>query len=622
MTRLQIGVLVVGLASAALLARPSPRPGDEQPRAPRPTSEIDRSETGPLVPAPGRTTWAPGVIDGIPVRTKTCASIEAAAFGDGTVEASAAIQRAIDRCPDGQVVSLSAGTFLMNHHVLIAKGITLRGAGRLETRLVKTNGAVARSYIVEDASPLVIVGPNRWPKADSGTSVDLTTDAEQGTRSIAVKSAKGFSRGQVVLLDQDDFSAAAWLPLPTRLASSQPASIWASDLVAFNRHDPPESTDGAFPESLTWFSRSSRPVSEVKEIDRVTGTTITFTTPVHATYTAAKRAQLTRYAEDSPHVRDAGIEDLSVSGGGDGNIHFEAAAYSWLRNVDDSFWLGDGVSINHSFRVEVRDSAIHHAAYSEPGGGGYAVSLALGSSEILIENNALHDANKVMVVRSSGAGSVVGYNYLDNGLIASIPEWIETGLNGSHMVGSHHVLFEGNQAFNYDSDNTHGSAFAMTVFRNHLVGRRSDYGGAGNQRAAGLMFGSWWHTFIGNVLGDQGHVDDWRYEDAGDASSGSRTNAWRDGGAIWRLGYDPVHWDQLADPRVGATLLRDGNFDFVTGEVRWDRAPRPLPASLYLTAKPAFFGDEPWPWVDATGTRKLGTLPARRLRGARPAALR
>ena len=96
------------------------------------------------------------------------------------------------------------------------------------------------------------------------------------------------------------------------------------------------------------------------------------------------------------------------------------------------------------------------------------------SSEVLIENNIVSTMNKVMVVKSSGAGSVVGYNYMDNVFIGNQPEWVEVGINGSHMVGGHHVLFEGNQSNNYDSDDTHGNAFAMTIFRNHLVGRAAE----------------------------------------------------------------------------------------------------------------------------------------------------
>src|SRR4051794_40514362 len=47
-----------------------------------------------------------------------------------------------------------------------------------------------------------------------------------------------------------------------------------------------------------------------------------------------------------------------------------------------------------------------------------------------------------MVVRSSGAGSVVAHNYMDDGFISWQENWQEIGLNGSHMVGSHHMLFE------------------------------------------------------------------------------------------------------------------------------------------------------------------------------------
>jgi hypothetical protein len=80
---------------------------------------------------------------------------------------------------------------------------------------------------------------------------------------------------------------------------------------------------------------------------------------------------------------------------------------------------------------------------------------------------------------------------------------------------------------------------------------------------------------------------------------------------MWRLGYDSSDWEAPPDAKVLSTVIRDGNFDYVTNEVRWDRSPQPIPDSLYLTAKPAFFGENRWPWVDATGAVKLYTLPAR-----------
>ena len=116
-------------------------------------------------------------------------------------------------------------------------------------------------------------------------------------------------------------------------------------------------------------------------------------------------------------VTNAGVESLTATGYSDGCIRFETAAYSWAKNVEVTTWTGEGVAINDSFRIELRDSYIHDAAWPEPGGAGYAISLANGSSEVLIENNISMMANKVMVARCAGAGSVVGYNYVDDGLI-------------------------------------------------------------------------------------------------------------------------------------------------------------------------------------------------------------
>jgi hypothetical protein len=64
---------------------------------------------------------------------------------------------------------------------------------------------------------------------------------------------------------------------------------------------------------------------------------------------------------------------------------------------------------------------------------------------------------------------------------------------------------------------------------------------------------------------------------------------------------------------VLSTVIRGGNFDYLTNKAMWTQElpEQPLPASLYLRAKPAFFGDYQWPWVDPTGSSKLHTLPAK-----------
>jgi hypothetical protein len=185
-------------------------------------------------------------------------------------------------------------------------------------------------------------------------------------------------------------------------------------------------------------------------------------------------------------------------------------------------------------------------------------------------------------------------------------------------------LFEGNQSFNFDSDSVWGNSIYVTVFRNHLTGRRQSWGGLGladlgNRRAIGLTRHHWWYSFVGNVLGtpDQAPLP-------GQSGFVYETSDF-DGDSVpmWKIGYDGENGSAPPDATVVARTLRHGNFDYVTHTVVWDAANprRDLPPSLYLTAKPAFFGRLPWPWVDPLGPTRVATLPARaRFAAGRPFA--
>jgi hypothetical protein len=582
-----------------------------------------------VIPAERSFAWKPGMTSrgGIPNRTEVCA----------TLSPGANIQAALDRCPTGRVVKLEAGTFIVDHYLLLHRGITMRGAGAGQTILVKINGARPRSssvvagtegilapaadaYRVDDAQPIIIVGPSRWPGPDYSTSQNLTSDGTAGATSVHVANSRGFVRGQFVLLDE--LSGATWQPVLPGFGCSG-CTVQQGDRVAWNIHNPAQNGDDG-QDAKGWFSRADRPTNEIKEVASVSGNTITFTSPLSIDYRVNHGAQLTRYTvrgspstANSIHVVNAGVEDLSLKGGSDGELRFENAAYSWAKNVEVSQWLGEGVAINNSFRIELRDSYIHQGSWPEPGGGGYALSLSNGSSEALIENNIMIDVNKVMVFRSSGTGSVVGYNYADDGWIYGTEGWVENGLNGSHMAGPHHVLFEGNYSFNADSDYTHGNSIYLTFFRNWLVGQRHSFRDTGNVRAVGLAYGSWWDSFVGNVLGRKGQMTGWHYTDAamscdknGNNCTGNNSG-WSDP-SIWKLGYDPIRWGMRPDPRTLSTVIRDGNYDFLTNSQHWHNTTIgfAMPDSLYLEEKPSFFGSKPWPWVNPTNG-STAVLPAK-----------
>lgn len=584
------------------------------------------SDARGFLPADRSTTWNPGMmgVGGIPTRSTICATVNP---GGGTSDDTIRIQAAINVCPIGQVVQLAAGTFLINggNYLVINKGITLRGAGPGRTTLAKTDGAKPfQSEVGAKPSPLILVGPSMFSSTDNVTDVhgsaNLTADAVKGTYAVKVNDIAGFRPGQIVLLDEA--SGAEWQTDPQGRGQVWAAPDWR---VVWQKHKPSvQFVDDFAPEALpmtpqsagSWFSRPDRPTAEIKQIASITGTTITFTTPIHISYRASHAAQLSMYSR--PHVMNAGVEDMKLTGGDAGNLRFNWAAQSWAKNIDNTVWHDEGFAIHSSFRIELREFYVHDAAWAQPGGGGYAISLSAGSSEVLIENGIAVRANKVIAARSAGAGTVVAYNYMDMSYINTQSSWIESGLNASHMVGPHHVLFEGNYGHNADSDNTHGNSVYLTFFRNHLRGIRAPFdnqaGGRiddaaqsrnGPQRAAGLMAFSYWMTFAGNVLGAPGKMDGWVYETS---FTGGKPG-------IWMLGWDAVS-PYPTDAKVPATAIRHGNFDYLTNSVKWDPAiaDHALPDSLYLSGKPAFFNagrGYTWPWVDAAGPTKLHALPAK-----------
>ncbi|CAL78542.1 hypothetical protein; Pectin lyase-like (virulence factor-like) [Bradyrhizobium sp. ORS 278] len=602
-----------------------------------------------LLPADRMVAWTPGLMaaGGIPNRTTIYRTLSPSGRDD-----TAPIQAALQAAPAGQVVLLGPGTFILSEPLLINRPVTLRGSGANTTRLVKPNGARARTPTVipgtrgiltpvdpasysYDPKPVVIVGPSRWNNGpDSAASHPLLADGARGATTVTLASTASFKAGDIVLLDEA--SGASWQATPAGFPEA--AKVWQGDRVAWNMHHPVQGGDdnaradaggpydqtpGELPKSMSWFARTDRATNEIKEIAEVSPTTITFTSPLTISYRVSHQAQLTPYSTDQNsgghaannrdiHVAKVGVENLSIVGGADGALRFEAAAYSWARSIEVTQWLGEGVAIDNSFRVELRDSFIHAGSWPQPGGAGYAISLASGSSEVLIENNILVDVCKNMVFRSAGAGTVVGYNYADDSFDFDNPGWVEVGINASHMAGSHHVLFEGNLSHNADSDYTHGNAIYLTFFRNHLTGQRQRFVDRSGIRAVGLAYGSWWDSFVGNVLGRPGRMNGWTYDDP---SMRSGTARWGQGGVgnVWMLGYDPERWTMAADPKTLVTVIRGGNFDYLTNQVVWTDglAEQALPASLYLSSKPGFFGARPWPWVDPAAETKLHVLPAK-----------
>jgi hypothetical protein len=518
------------------------------------TQAVDLS----LLPAERRTVWNPGLnsVGGIPSRTTVCATINASTYGNGSQDATGGIQNAINACPVGQVVQLSAGTFSIRGQGLsISKAIVLRGAGLGATHLVKPSGT---SY------PVVLLGI-RW--VGQGSSRNLTSNAVKGATSVSVASTTGLAAGQIVLIDK---------------TTDDSVTKWSNDCT------------GA---CQSWFSRQGRSLTEIKEIASISGNTVTFTTPFHINYETSFAAQLTPYA--SARVDNVGLEDLSVYGGeggdGGGNIRMEYCAYCWIRNVESQWSIGGSMAIWSSFRSVVRDSFLHETPDPNPGGAGYGLSINGGTADCLFENNAIWNFNKVIVMRAAGGGNVVAYNYMEDGYGAGYKSYPETGLNATHMTTTHDVLFEGNEAWQIGADGRWGNSVYITFLRNHVTTQRRSLNNLGLTGRSNVEINCWhwWYAFIGNVIGSPGQ----------NIPSGYQP---------WTFGSGDPTFCVANDPLVAQRMFRVGNWDLATNTVGWIDAPtQTLPNSFYLDAKPSFFGSNPWPWVDPTGATKTYVLPAR-----------
>jgi hypothetical protein len=111
-------------------------------------------------------------------------------------------------------------------------------------------------------------------------------------------------------------------------------------------------------------------------------------------------------------------------------------------------------------------------------------------------------------------------------------------------------------------------------------------------------------TVVGSVLGTPGKSN--RYE----VLPGQPYNDWNER-VIWTLGVG----SGVNDPNVAATLLRHGNYDYVTNTVVWDPAisEHSLPDSLYRTGKPEWWCREtPWPPIGPDVTGYHQDIPAKR----------
>ena len=277
-------------------------------------------------------------------------------------------------------------------------------------------------------------------------------------------------------------------------------------------------------------------------------------------------------------------------------------------------------------RCEIRDGYFHESGDYNPGGNAYGLNIS--GTNNLIENNVVRTLNKPIVMECSNGGNVVAYNFVDGAVIGSATDsWLEAAIS-THASYCHHDLFEGNWTPNIGPDSTHGNNGFNTIFRNHCRGFNITPTSSGYCRC---IFSDGWQMHlnsIGNVLSFPGSGVDHLFTasyDSGDAGNANgigytgiaESSVYLIGSNAWRLsdGYKPGA-DNMDDGTAYSYFHRHLDYDYHSNS-QYTNPGNPvttLPDSLYLTAKPAFFGSYDWPWVNPAGAdhaARVKTLPAK-----------
>jgi hypothetical protein len=520
-----------------------------------------------IIPPERRIDWSyAGIPGGIPERTQICVIIDSAVYGNATKDATEVIQTALENCPAGQVVYLPPGVYIISDTIHLGDYDTLRGAGPGIT-ILKHNDEYSRSMVD-------MRGTIYWQIAGLHKTYDVL-EANKDSQVITLGSTVGITTGDILLLNQ------------------------LNDGLIVD----PVGVEGKC--TYCGYENGDRVLGQLVEVTAVTGNQVYLNVPLHWSYDPA--LQPWAYQVDAEAmIRQAGLEDLTLTQDTpdvEFMIEMDGAQYSWVKNVEIENVQRRAMWVIDSLQNEISECYVHTGIAGYGRDRGYGILLDLHSSNNLVDDNTLSTIDGGGVMTAGGAsGNIISFNYFHE-ILFDDPWWLIASPSINHAPHPKMNLWEGNIAYKAEADIIHGSSSHNTIFRSQSKGWMSETITTRNN-AIEIAAKNYYLNVIGSMLGTPGKSN--RYE----VLPGQPYDDWSDY-VIWALGVG----SGVDDPNVAATLLRHGNFDYVTNSVIWDPAipNHDLPASLYLSQPPDWWCQEtPWPAIGPDVDGLVNDIPAMR----------
>lgn len=294
-------------------------------------------------------------------------------------------------------------------------------------------------------------------------------------------------------------------------------------------------------------------VGQMVEVTRIDGNKVEIDVPLRLSY---KKTLRPRFRVLHP-ITNAGVENLHIKRfdkAEDFIIRILYAKNCWVRNCEAEYCMKAHAWVSQSRFITIEGNYMHHAHNYGGGGHGYGVVVGESSSDCLVTNNIFRSLRHSMMTKQGSNGNVFSYNYsAENKLF-----FCDASIHGHY---SYMNLFEGNVVrFITYADYWGPTGPLTTCFRNRVFGK-------------GIVVKD--HSHQANIVGN----------------------------TILRGG--------IRIDRSVVDCLVNGNF--VRGGMTWhETEENAIPASIYLTRPPDFWGDKPWPCIgaDVDTAGKLLTIPA------------